>query len=773
MLKLWKWVRSKAYLIVPLIVLLAGLGLRAFDPGPIKQLRNLVFDSYQRIQPRPYLNPQQGPYGVGVRIVDIDDDSLEKMGQWPWSRNQVADMIAQLTNLGAATIVFDFVFPEPDRTSPRMILPTWAQAVEQFPELKTLATKAEQLPDPDEQLGGIIAHPDVNVVTGFALTMGNTPRVPVLRASFAQGGDDPRYFVHKYVGAVANLTVIEKGAKGNGSFNMVQDPDGLVRRVPLVVGLKREQPKSKELSDQFELYPTLAAEALRVVQGAKTFIIKASGASGEQAFGEKTGITSVKIGRLEVPTNREGEVLIHYTENVPERYVPAWQVFEKGFDASKIEGHVVFIGTSAAGLKDLRSTVLDPALPGVEVHVQLLEQVLTNHYLTKPDWADGLEIVSMLIMGSLLIFILGVVGALPAAVVGGVFVAAAVGASWYGYVGPRLLVDPVFPILVATLIYISSTVIRYMDTEREKERVRGAFGMYLSPTMVEQLAGDPEKLQLGGEMREMSIMFMDVRGFTTISEQFDAVGLTRFMNKFLTPMSDIIMERKGTIDKYIGDCIMAFWNAPIDDSEHAQNACRSALEMIRRREVLNVQFKAEAEQEKRKHVPLNIGIGVNTGLVCVGNMGSERKFNYSVLGDDVNLASRLEGQSKPYHVDFVIGENTEALLQGKFASLELDLIKVKGKTKPVRIFTVLGEEDVQASEEFQKLKVAHDALIQSYRAQAWDKCDKLIPICEQLSLVPTLKSGHGFYGVMKERVEEFRQAPPGADWDGVYVATSK
>jgi len=283
------------------------------------------------------------------------------------------------------------------------------------------------------------------------------------------------------------------------------------------------------------------------------------------------------------------------------------------------------------------------------------------------------------------------------------------------------------------------------------------------------LADDPTKLTLGGEMRDMTVLFCDVRGFTTISEQFDAVGLTRFINRFLTPMTEVIMDRRGTIDKYMGDCIMAFWNAPLDDPEHAANGCRSALRMLEERDSLNAKLKEEAEAEDRKFIPVNIGIGLNTGSICVGNMGSEQRFDYSVLGDDVNLASRLEGQSKTYGVHIVIGENTANQVPD-FAVVELDLIKVKGKTEAVRIFAVLGDDDEAKTERFQKLKVAHDALLQAYRGQQWEQVAELDRVCRSLIGDYFIE---GFYDLIAERVEEFRANPPGADWDGVFVATSK
>ncbi|MBM3571087.1 MAG: adenylate/guanylate cyclase domain-containing protein, partial [Alphaproteobacteria bacterium] len=336
------------------------------------------------------------------------------------------------------------------------------------------------------------------------------------------------------------------------------------------------------------------------------------------------------------------------------------------------------------------------------------------------------------------------------------------------------LFDPVYPSAVILMVYIAESLILYFRSEAERRTVRTAFSRYMSPALVAQLAQHPERLKLGGQMRDMTLLFCDIRGFTTISEQFDAEGLTRFINRFLTPMTDVILGKQGTIDKYMGDAIMAFWNAPLDDPHHAANACRAALTMIADLSALNQNWRKEAEAEGRPFRPVDIGIGLNSGLCCVGNMGSDQRFDYSVLGDDVNLASRLEGQSKTYGVAIVVGENTRARAPG-FATLEIDLIKVKGKTKPVRIFTLAGDEAEVASNSFQTLKSTHDAMMAAYRGQDWNGAERSLEQCREMVKGRSRAAGRfdGLYDVYAERIAEFRARPPGPDWDGVYVAMTK
>ena len=736
-----RYLATRLHWFVPLAIMALALVGWASEPAVLTQIRLIVFDSYQRLDPRPY---QPAP----VRIIDIDDTSLSRLGQWPWPRTMVAWLIDRLRELGAASIAFDIVFAEPDRTSPRNLAVQW----EDLPKDDPLRQRLAALPDHDEVLAEAIRN--ANVVTGFVLTQLPAEREPVAKGTYATAGDDPRQYLPHFRGAVADLPALEAAAKGNGSFNDIPDLDGVTRRVPLVLAL----------GDR--LYPSLAAEALRVAQGARTYIVKSTGASGVLAFGEHTGVNSVKIGAFVVPTDPTGEVWIHYTRPVPERYIPAWKVLEPDFDGSLVKDHIVFIGTSAAGLMDLRSTPLEPAAPGVAVHAQIIEQILLGDHLERPDWARGAELFYMLAIGLILMVRLPKVGAQWTAAVGAAAMAAAVSGSLNVYSAYKLLLDPVDPALVVLLVYISSSAMLYLRTETERRRVRTAFSRYLAPSVVEQLASHPERLKLGGEMRDMTLLFCDIRGFTTISEGLDAQGLTSFINRFLTPMTNLILAAGGTIDKYMGDAIMAFWNAPLDVPDHAARGCRAALSMRAELVRLNAAWRKDAAG--RAFEDVHIGIGLNTGVCCVGNMGSDQRFDYSVLGDDVNLASRLEGQSKVYGVDIVIGERTAVEAPG-FASLELDLIRVKGKTRPVRIHALIGDESVKETSAFAALQADHDALILAYRERRWTEARRRIGACR--AQAPEMMQA--FYTLYEERIAAYEADPPPVDWDGVYVALTK
>ena len=463
---------------------------------------------------------------------------------------------------------------------------------------------------------------------------------------------------------------------------------------------------------------------------------------------------------------------MHFNKHDPARYVSAKDVLQGKVSPDRLKGRLVLVGTSATGLLDIKTTPLDRVIPGVEVHAQILESVLTKSILVNPNYAIGAELVMAVLLG------IGVIVAAPMlsptvnALLGALIIAGLIGFSLYLFIEHNLLIDFTYPLISSWLIYLVLTFVNYFREQKQRQQIRSAFGFYLSPHMVEQLARSPEKLVLGGEERRMTILFSDVRGFTTISEYYkdDPQGLTRLMNRFLTPLTNAIIERKGTIDKYIGDAIMAFWNAPVDDPEQEANACEAALQMLERAATLNSELKSEAQADGGAYMPLRIGIGLNTGPCVVGNMGSDFRFNYSVLGDTVNLASRLESRTKDYRLPLVIGSRTADAAKGRFAVMEIDLILVKGKKQPEAVFTVLGRADVEHDPRCVELRDLNTQMLARFRQQDWDGALSLIQRCRKCANGFDVA---GFYDMYEERIAAYRAEPPGPDWDGVYEAESK
>ena len=727
--------------LIAFVLLIAMTALKTWNPYWVDLLETRTYDLYQRIYPRPA--PE-----MAVRVVDIDEASLAELGQWPWSRKVVGDIVLNIAKAGAAGIGFDIVFAEPDNLSPKRF-------AERAPDLdQSTRESLEKLPSTDDYFAQVIKQ--TRAVLGqaeadTARAAGNAPG-PAALAVLNDTTEHVGHYLDRFPNIVGNLPEFEKVAAGRGMFVTNPESDGIVRRIPAIVAVGNG------------IYPTLAIEMLRVATGGTTILVRLDK--------DKLGIQDIVLQgpNYVIPTDAEGRLWPHYAKYNPDRMVSAKDVLAGKPEAlAKLKGKLVLMGTSAAGLRDIRSDPVNDGYPGVEVHAQLLESILTNSLLTQPAWGDGAERILTFLSGLVMIVTLALVGARWSLVVFVVASVALFGGAWYLFIEQNLLVDVAFAVLTAFLIYIVVTYLNYMREEADRQKTRTAFSLYLAPAMVERVAEHPEALKLGGEMRDLTLMFCDLRGFTTISESYDAGGLTHLINSFLTPMTDIIQSTGGCVDKYIGDCIMAFWNAPLDLPQHRRDACRAALQMRARLKTLNEELRHDPEAKLDKHGELHMGMGLNTGIVCVGNMGSAQRLNYSVLGDAVNLASRLEGQSKTYHLDLVLGEETYDGVKD-MAGIELDLIQVKGKTVPVRIFTLVGDETVAKDSNFGELRRFHEVMMASYRAQDWAAAREALKHCKELAPLFQLQ---GLYEVYEERIDHYEAEPPGEDWDGVFIAKTK
>jgi adenylate cyclase len=720
------------------LLLLIGLAaLRLADPILLHELRVRVFDFFQVLHPR---EATERP----VVIVDIDEKSLNSLGQWPWPRTHIADIITRLTQMGALVVAFDVVFAEPDRTSPGLAADTFRDLDE------ATRTKLRSLPSNDAVLAESFRRSRVVVGESglpFAVAEAGGARPPI---GIATMGGDARPFLLNFPGLLRNVPVLEQAASGRGLFTIRPERDGIIRRVPVV------------MQAQGAIMPSLTLEMLRVASGSNTVLIRS----------DHAGIQSAAVPGFVIPTDRNGQLWIHFAPHDKARYVSAIDVLEGRVPPDRVAQRLVLIGTSAVGLLDSKTTPVDPLMPGVEVHAQVLENILTNSVLSAPNYAIGVELCAALLLGIVIIWLAPTLNPLLLLLVGATIVALSMGASWYFYVQNRLLFDFTYPLLSSVLVYLTLVFSNYISEQAQRRRIRSAFGQYLSPALVEQLAQSPDKLVLGGEDREMSILFSDVRGFTTISELYkdDPQGLTSLMNSFLTPLTNAIIEHKGTIDKYMGDAVMAFWNAPLDDANHEINACEAALEMLRRVETLNNQREQQAKESGQRFIPIKVGVGINTGRCVVGNMGSDLRFNYSVLGDSVNLASRLEGQSKIYGLPIILGSRSASVVGDKFAVLELDCITVKGKTEPESVYTVLGGLDVAGSDRFGQLRQDVNDMLTRFRQRDFSGATQAIERCR--------KFGDGFglsylFDIYSERIRVFEENPPPADWNGVFVLETK
>ncbi|MEM8650905.1 MAG: adenylate/guanylate cyclase domain-containing protein [Pseudomonadota bacterium] len=728
--------------LVGFVALALFIALRINDPAFVQTIRLQGFDYLQRLKPREYTKQP-------VAIVDLDEESFRKFGQWPWPRTLIAHLIDSLAKRGAIVTGFDVIFSERDRLSPTRI----AEDNKTLP----LSVKNDLRAMPDNELVMARSMQKHRVVLGqTSVRQGrdvSEDEKNIKDASFASIGPDPRQYLFRWPDLVENVPELEESAAGRGVFTVKTDPDGVFRRVPLVMLMRGK------------IRMTLSTELLRVATGGDSFAIKSN----------EAGVEGVVVGGKLVETDGNGRVWPYFTESDPSRYISASSILDGNVDPKRINGHIIIVGTSAVGLEDYRLMPLGVTVPGVEIHAQVLENILTGQMLTRPATSTLVEILLTAIAGIAIILIVPKIGAVLAFAFAVLTIASFLGYSWWSFSAKLQLVDATFPVITTGALFIIAATANYIREEQQRNQIRGAFGQYLSPALVDQLSEDPDRLVLGGETRELSVLFTDVRGFTTISESYKDYpqGLTQLMNVFLTELSQPILNRNGTIDKYMGDAIMAFWNAPLDEEDHARHACLAALEMIENVAALNAKREVElANSETETYHAINVGVGINTGPCVVGNMGSNNRFDYTALGDTVNLASRLEGQSKPYGLPIVIGFNTAELMMDELAIYEIDLIRVKGKNEPAQIYALAGDAEFAQTDDFKAFRAMNKAMISAYRTQDWTSAFEALEMMEGLGekLGLTLED---YIFIYETRIAEFRANPPGQHWDGVYTATSK
>lgn len=642
--------------------------------------------------------------------LTLGEASIEQNGQWPWPRDKLAQLILELRQNGAGVIVLPILFSEADRFS-----------------------KDQEFMEMLYQNGVVIAQ------TGSIQK--STTGIP-RGVSMVGGNADAANNLFTYPGMLGPLDSLAEVVDGVGVISTAPEVDGVVRRVPLLINV------------QGDLYPNIAIETLRVMMGVDSYQMKTT----------PYGIHSVRvkgfpINRGIIKTDDRGRLFLRWNTQIP-------SIDYTKESLASIEGKTVIVGLTAEGLGNPIATPLGEKYPH-EIIGSTLSTIILGETVERPMWADLYELAGIFAIGIILVLVV----AFAPYWFSSVFILGLVGGIAYG-VGyafeTRLwLIDATMPILTVLVVGFHSVFNRFVKEFMLKQQIKKQFEHYLAPAMVKKLQKNPDLLKLGGDTRKLTLLFCDIRGFTPISEQFktNPQGLTSLINRFLTPMTDLIMKNDGTIDKYMGDCIMAFWNAPLDVEQQADKAVETSLQMFRDLKVLNTQLT------KEDLLPINIGIGLNTGDVVVGNMGSDQRFDYSCLGDAVNLAARLEGQTKGYGVKILFGQETANSLTDRYTILELDDIAVKGKTEPVKIYTVLDPEEIgydviPALEQYVNL---HAKLRENYKKQDWKFCtDAISELRGQFA--GTLDS---YYDIITDRIEDYKKNPPPREWDGVYIATTK
>ena len=720
-------------LLLPLAILIALIPL-ANPLNIFNDLRLFAFDTLQQISPRDKLEDDP------IVIIDIDDQSLNNLGQWPWSRDLLSRLVTNTEQ--ALTTSFDIVFAERDRTGSDVLSEQYSANSDLIKELKKIK--------PNDRVFAESMESHSTVVLGSApnnklITEDISPKYGLIIQ-----GDSPKEFLPKYTGMQNNLPTLIDSSAGVGSMS-IGGNSSIVRSLPTFEVVNGQ------------IVPSLMLETLRVAIGASTYQIKSSNASGELAFGESTGINNVKLGNVIIPTNSNGYLWLHSTFKKNLNIIPAFEVINNAYDKEFFAGKIVLVGTSASGLLDIRNTSLENDIPGVTIIAQGIQQIINGDFLVRPDWMEGAEFLFGLLFSILICLIIQYFGPIGGLITFLVANLSSLYGSFYGFNELDYLIDPISPLIICLTSYLIITFFNFLFTELERSKVRTAFSQYLAPEMVSRLAESSESLKLGGEKKNMTFLFSDIRGFTAISESYKSnpEELTELINNLLTVLSNEILDNAGTIDKYMGDCIMAFWNAPTDQDNHTDLALKASFDMEKALKEFNIEF------EKQKGMELKIGIGINTGECIVGNMGSEKRFDYTVLGDPVNLASRLEGQSGTYGFQRILGQETVNGLKSNTILFELDLIQVKGKNEPVKIYTSFDKFSLKDGKlsEFSK---DHEEFLNNYRNQKWDIALNFIEKWEQQVTEFDL-----YYAIFKDRIKDMKLNLADPNWNGAYVATTK
>lgn len=697
----------------------------------VLELENMGYD----IQLRGFHKPLGKD--VPVVIVDIDDVSLQAEGRWPWSRNKFAKLIANLYKNGAAVVAMDITFPDREENIAEEVLAQVAP---------TIAT----------QLQAVKGQFDYDALLAKSLGLGESVLAMVFKSENETSGQlsppilklSPQQVsqlaIPNEIGYLSNIEVLQKAAKTEGFINATPDPDGVLRFTPL---LYRHGP---------DVYGSLGLQAVsRYLLVEKVSLVTAE-------YEDSAVLEGIKLDQQFIPTDAIGRILIPFrgpAYTFP--YISALDVLNEKAAKEAINGKLIFIGSTASAIGDLRPSAISPVYPGIEVHASVASGIIDRYLPYKPSWGKGVTLLVMLTIGTLYALILPFLGVFAISILCLPLPAAMIFANYMLWSTQAIVVSIFLPVALILLLFLMNIIAGYLFESRRSKDLKSMFGQYVPPEYLENMLKQGGEFGLEGETKELSVLFSDIRGFTSVSEKMTATELKQFLNQYLTPITEVIFNHKGTIDKYVGDMVMAFWGAPLDDPKQVYNAVTTGMAMQARLSKLNDVF------EKEKKPRIKIGVGINTGIMNVGDMGSKFRRAYTVLGDTVNLASRLEGQTKFYHVEIIVGEQTYNLSKNDFVYRKLDKLKVKGKETGVAIYSPLCLAN-EATPELKKELEEHHETLEAYFHQNWEKAEGGFK-----SLQEAYPHQKELYAMYLERIEFLKANPPGPDWDGAYVSHEK
>jgi adenylate cyclase len=727
-----------------------------FSGPPILEL--IEFKTYDlRLLSRGHVQPSPA-----VTLALIDEKSLATEGRWPWPRSKFATLVDLLSHDGARVIGFDIGFLEPDENSQLALINQFSRQVEtlgiQHPHLNDFLNERKQHADNDLALANAIKNSSAAVVLGYffhmnAADLNNRLEQSAIDQQFKRLStskypfimyEEPEMRAMPFLRAYApqsNLEIFTAAAASSGYFNLQPDQDGVVRRMPFII------------QGDEDLFPPFAMLTVWHYLGKPQLTVKVG----------RYGVDGIQLGNRFIPTDETGQSLINYLG--PPQTFPQFSISDilsGKLPRGTFTGKIVLVGASATGIYDIRSTPVSPVYPGVEIHATVIDNILTQNFLTKPKWSKSFDLLAIIIMGVLLSIALprmsAFKGLLFAAALFSVHIV--ISRELFAYAGVWLNV--VYPLLALSTTYTVLTVYEYITEEKEKRMVKDMFQHYVSPKLVDELIKNPAMLKLGGEKRIITVFFSDIEGFTGISEQMSPEDLVALLNEYLTAMTDIILKYDGMVDKYEGDAIMAVWGVPIYFGDHAKKACFAALEMQKKLVELRAKWLLEGKPA------LHVRMGINTGEMIAGNMGSRDRMDYTVTGDSVNVASRLEGANKIYRTYMMISESTLEEAKDYVTVRELDSIRVQGRLKPTKVYELLSTKDVDLPHHIQKTIEYYKQGLEAYKNQQWDMAIKAFKDSLSISGKEDGPSQHYL-----DICEELKLTPPGPDWDGIYVMTIK
>ncbi len=691
-----------------------------------------------------------------VVIIAIDEKSIDKFGRWPWQRKRIAELIDKLNEYEAKVVAFDIVFSEPDESSGiNVVKDLKGKLKNKSRDVVSTIELVEREADNDKRLAEALRK-NPSIIIGYYFFTSRDEIKHIVKNEETIGDkslyinsskftsirniekDAPMPELLTAVGVEENIPVISEAAGDFGYFNIVPDSDGTVRWVPLA------------LSHGENVYPHLSLEAVRKYADSPPLFLNVAG----------YGVDSISIGNETIPTDEKGRLLINFRG--PQKTFPHYSfsdVVDGVVPVDDLKDKIVLVGATATGIYDMRVMPYEGTFPGVEIHANIIDNILQGDFIHRPEWILVFDLLAILLLGISLSVLIPRIRSVYAAILTISLIVFYIIANNYIFNEWNMWLTEVYPIFTIILTSGGVTIFQFMTEEREKRKIGKAFSHYVSPSLMNEILKDPKKLVLGGEEKRLTVLFSDIRGFTTVSEGLKPQVLVKLINDYLTPMTDIILKNGGTIDKYMGDAIMSFWGAPVWQEDHHIRACRTALEMLKKLGEL------QAIWEKSGIPKLEIGIGLSTGKVTVGNMGSTTRFDYTVMGDTVNLGSRLEGLNKEYGTYAIVPKYTYEDVKTEFIFRQLDWVKVKGKDRPIKIYELMGEKNDGGG--LKEVAEMFEAGLKSYMEREWDEAEG------HLQSVLKLRPDDRPSRVFLLRIEMLRKTELPLDWDGVFVMTKK